>query len=290
MNRRSFLQSAALGAIAMGTVKDLNDVLASEKHSESVMPVVFAGHGSPMNAIEDNEFSREWEKIGVALPHPKAILCISAHWQTRGTMVTAMEKPQTIHDFGGFPQELFDKQYPAPGSPELAKTTKELVKKTSVELDMNWGLDHGTWSVLARMFPKADIPTYQLSLDYTQAPQYHYDLAKELRALRKKGVLIVGSGNIVHNLRMVSFDKPDGFDWAKEFDQKIEHALNERDHSSLINYQLLGSGAKLAVPTNEHYLPMLYVAALQEKNEGLKYFNAQTQAGSISMRSMIIGS
>ncbi|MFI5263834.1 MAG: dioxygenase, partial [Candidatus Kapaibacterium sp.] len=159
----------------MSTVKDLNDVFASLKNSDT-LPVLFVGHGSPMNAIEDNEFSAEWAKVGTSLPRPQAILCISAHWQTRGTMVTAMEKPQTIHDFGGFPQELFDKQYPAPGSPEFAKQTKELVKKTSVGLDNTWGLDHGTWSVLAKMFPKADIPTYQLSLDYTQSPSYHYEL------------------------------------------------------------------------------------------------------------------
>jgi 4,5-DOPA dioxygenase extradiol len=288
MDRRSFLQHTALGAIAMSTVKDFKEVFASEKNSKAIMPVLFVGHGSPMNAIEDNEFSREWANVGSKLPHPKAILCVSAHWQTRGTMVTAMEKPQTIHDFGGFPQELFDKQYPASGSPDLAKQTKELVKKTSVGLDMNWGLDHGTWSVLAKMFPKADIPTYQLSLDYLQEPEYHYELAHELSELRKKGVLIIGSGNIVHNLRMVKFDKADGFDWAIEFDANIKKNLEDHDHKNIINYQHYGSAAKLAVPTNEHYLPMLYAIALQEKNENILFFNDKTLAGSISMRSMII--
>jgi 4,5-DOPA dioxygenase extradiol len=288
MNRRSFLQKTALGAIAMSTVKDLKDVFASQKNADSILPVLFAGHGSPMNAIENNEFTKEWEKVGNTLAKPKAILCISAHWQTRGTMVTAMDKPQTIHDFGGFPQELFDKQYPAPGAPDFAKETKEIVKKTAIELDNTWGLDHGTWSVLSRMFPKADIPTYQLSLDYTQNPEYHYELAHELKELRTKGVLIIGSGNIVHNLRMVSFDKADGFDWAIEFDEKVKNALEKGDHKSIINYQNYGNAARLAVPTNEHYLPMLYAIALQEKNEKLSFFNAKNLAGSISMRSMII--
>ena len=272
----------------MSTVNDFKNVFASDKNADAIMPVLFVGHGSPMNAIEDNEFSRGWNEVGTKLPHPKAILCVSAHWQTRGTSVTAMEKPQTIHDFGGFPQELFDKVYPAPGSPELAKETKELIKKTPVDLDMNWGLDHGTWSVLTKMFPKADIPTFQLSLDYMQPPEYHYELGKELQELRKKGVLIVGSGNIVHNLRMVQFDMEKGFDWAIEFDAFIKKNLEERDHKDIINYLNYGSAAKLAVPTNEHYLPMLYAIALQEKNENISFFNDKTLAGSISMRSMII--
>jgi len=287
MNRRSFLLKVTIGTFAMSAVKDIKDVFASEKNSD-ILPVLFVGHGSPMNAIEDNEFSSEWRKIGELLPRPKAILCISAHWQTRGTMVTAMDKPQTIHDFGGFPQELFDKQYPSPGSPELAKQTKEFIKKTTIELDNDWGLDHGTWSVLCKMFPKADIPTFQLSLDYTQSPEYHYELAKELKELRSKGVLIIGSGNIVHNLRMTSFDKADGYDWAIEFDNKIKTALEEKDHKSIIHYENYGSIAKLAIPTNEHYLPMLYSIALQEKNENISFFNAKNLAGSISMRSMII--
>jgi 4,5-DOPA dioxygenase extradiol len=288
MNRRNFIHSTALGVIAMATVKDFTNVFASEKNSDAIMPVLFVGHGSPMNAIEDNEFSREWAVVGNKLPHPKAILCVSAHWQTRGTMVTVMEKPQTIHDFGGFPQELFDKEYPAPGTPQFAKETKDIIKKTSVGLDSDWGLDHGTWSVLAKMFPKADIPTFQLSLDYTQAPEYHYDLAKELAELRKKGVLIIGSGNIVHNLRMVRFDKEEGFDWAIEFDSKIKEALEKRDHNSIIHYDSYGQAAKLSIPTNEHYLPMLYAIALQEKHEELSFFNAKTMAGSVSMRSLII--
>ncbi len=271
----------------MSSINDLKDVFASERSSD-VLPVLFVGHGSPMNAIEDNEFTREWEVIGKNLHNLKAILCISAHWQTKGTFVTAMNKPQTIHDFGGFPEELFKKEYPAPGSPEFAKQTKEIIKKTIVELDNNWGLDHGTWSVLCKMFPKADIPTYQLSLDYTQPPEFHYELAKELHELRRKGVLIIGSGNIVHNLRMATFDKADGFDWAIEFDQKIKEALEIKDHKSIINYQDYGSISRLAIPTNEHFLPMLYAIALQEKSENISFFNEKNLAGAISMRSMII--
>lgn len=288
MNRRSFLSNAVLGSLAMSTIKDFKDVFAAEKNSD-VLPVLFVGHGSPMNAIEDNEFTAGWEKVGSSLPQPKAILCISAHWQTRGTMVTAMENPQTIHDFGGFPEELFKKEYPAPGAIEYAKLTKEVVKKTSISLDNDWGLDHGSWSVLCKMFPKADIPTYQLSLDYTQPPEYHYELAKELQELRRKGVLIIGSGNIVHNLRMVSFDKQDGFDWAIEFDEKIKNAIESKDHKSIIHYEDFGSIAKLSIPTNEHYLPMLYAIALHQKGENISFFNAKNISGSISMRSLLIG-
>ena len=200
-----------------------------------------------------------------------------------------MPKPRVIHDFYGFPKPLFDFDYPAPGSPEIAAEVAEIAKPVRVGLDTDcWGLDHGTWSVLCKMFPKADIPTYQLSLDYTQPPEYHYELARELKELRKKGVLIIGSGNIVHNLRMVRFDMAEGFDWAIEFDAQIKKALEEKDHRSIIHYDSFGSASKLAVPTNEHYLPMLYAIALQEKNENIAFFNAKNQAGSISMRSMII--
>ena len=252
------------------------------------MPVLFVGHGNPMNAIEDNEFSRGWATLGKKLIKPKAILCVSAHWQTKGTMVTGMPKPRTIHDFGGFPEKLFQAQYPAPGAPELAKETVSTITKTKVELDYDWGLDHGCWSVLLPMFPNADIPTFQLSLDYTKPPQYHYELAKELKALRKKGVLIIGSGNLVHNLGLFEFNDK-AFDWAVEFDEKIKTFIEKGDHQSVVDYQKLGRIAQLAVPTNEHYLPLLYSIALQEKNEALNFFNVKTTAGSISMRSIKIG-
>lgn len=257
------------------------------------LPVLFVGHGSPMNAIEDNEFSRGWNEIGKTLPKPRAILCISAHWETRGTFVTAMEKPRTIHDFGGFPQELFDVQYPAPGSPQLAKEVKSTVSKTDIGLDDKWGLDHGAWSVIRHLYPKADVPVIEFSLDYIQGPQYHYDLAKELAALRRKGILIIGSGNMVHNLRMVAWDKmqePDfGYDWAIEASEKMKQFILAGDHNSLINYQLQGKAFNLAIPTPDHYLPLLYVLALQGKNEQLSLFNDKRVMGSLSMTSLKIG-
>lgn len=260
-----------------------------------VMPVLFVGHGSPMNAIEDNEFSRGWRQVALDLPRPKAILCISAHWETRGTQVTAMSKPRTIHDFGGFPAELFAAQYPAPGSPELAQWTQQVMEKTPVSLDQAWGLDHGAWSVLKQMYPDADIPVVQLSLDYTRQGREHYELAKELAPLRKKGVLILGSGNIVHNLRLVrlkggwdSLNEPFAFDWAIEADQLFKKLIAENDHQRLADYEALGTAVQLAVPTPEHYLPLLYVLALKEEDESITYFNDKPLAGSLTMTSLII--
>lgn len=287
MDRRLFLTQISLGSIAMMTLSSFRNEMDALGTSDK-MPVLFIGHGSPMNALEDNEFSRAWKSVARQLPVPKAILCVSAHWETKGTKVTAMQMPKTIHDFGGFPQELFDKQYPAPGSPEMAAETKSLIKKTNVELDLEWGLDHGTWSVLAPMFPDAKIPVYQFSLDYTQGPQYHYELAKELAALRRKGVLIIGSGNIVHNLGMMQWSEK-SYDWAIEFDAMAAKFIEEGNHKSLINYKELGRAAQLAIPSNEHYLPMLYTLALQEKNEDAAFFAAKTLMGSISMRSFKIG-
>lgn len=258
------------------------------------MPVLFLGHGSPMNAIEDNEFSRKWEEIGKTLPKPEAVLCISAHWETRGTFVTAMLKPATIHDFGGFPQTLFDVQYPAPGSPVLAAGTKNIITKTEVGLDEKWGLDHGCWSVVRHLYPKADIPVIQMSLDYYQTPQYHYDIAKELATLRKKGVLIIGSGNMVHNLGMVAWAKLNseeyGYDWAIEANEKMKKNILSDDHNQLINYKSQGKAYNMAIPTPEHYLPLLYALALKEKNEKLILFNDKIVAGSLSMTSLRIDS
>jgi 4,5-DOPA dioxygenase extradiol len=262
-------------------------------HTTQKMPVLFVGHGSPMNAIEENEFVKGWRELGKSMPKPKAILCISAHWETRGSFFTAMEKPQTIHDFGGFPKALFDVQYPAPGSPELARESKSLIKKTEVSLDEKWGLDHGCWSVVSRIYPEADVPIVQMSLDYNQTPQYHYDLAKELSSLRKKGVLILGSGNIVHNLGLVAWDKLDaseyGYDWAIEANEKMKEYILSDDHQKLINYKSHGQAYNLAIPTPEHYLPMLYVLALKEENEKLNLFNDKIVAGSLSMTSFKIG-
>lgn len=287
MDRRLFLTQFSLGSIAMMTLSSFRNEMDALGASDK-MPVLFIGHGSPMNAIENNEFSQAWKAVAKQLPPPKAILCISAHWETKGTKVTAMAQPKTIHDFGGFPKALFDKQYPAPGTPALAAETKSLVKKANIELDMEWGLDHGTWSVLAPMYPEAKIPVYQISLDYSQAPQYHYELAKELAALRRKGVLIIGSGNIVHNLGMIQWTGP-AYDWAIEFDALVAKHIESGNHQPLINYKELGKSAALAIPSNEHYLPMLYTLALQEKNEGPAFFAAKTMLGSISMRSFRIG-
>ena len=257
------------------------------------MPLLFVGHGSPMNAIEENEFVTGWRNVENTLPKPNAILCISAHWETRGTFVTAMEKPTTIHDFGGFPKELFDVQYPAPGSPELAKETKNTIKKTDIGLDEKWGLDHGAWSIIRRLYPSADIPVVQMSLDYFQSPQYHYELGKELASLRNKGVLIIGSGNLVHNLRMVAWEKLNtigfGFDWAIEADHKMKKFILDGNHQELMNYKALGSAFNMAIPTPEHFLPLLYILALQEKNENLSIFNDKAVAGSLTMTSVKIG-
>jgi len=261
----------------------------SGSDADQRMPALFVGHGNPMNAIEDNAFSRAWEDMARLLPRPKAILCISAHWETAGTQVTAMEHPKTIHDFGGFPHELYEKSYPAPGSPELAKQVQKLVKKAPVAPDQSWGLDHGTWSVLCRMFPQAEIPVVQLSLDATKPPAWHYALAKELRPLREQGVLIVGSGNIVHNLYQVDFYHDSGYDWAAEFDGTIERLILAHDHELIINYQKLGQAAALSIPTNEHYLPLLYALAVQDDQEPVSFFAEGLTLGSLSMRSVRIG-
>ncbi len=288
MDRRKFITNSILGAGAMVTLNSFMENFSEKKFADEIMPLLFVGHGNPMNAIEKNEFHNKWTELGKSLPKPKAILVISAHWLTKGTRVTAMEKPKTIHDFYGFPQELFDVQYPVNGSPELAKEIQLFIQKTKVQSDFEWGLDHGTWSVVMPMYPNADIPVFQLSIDYTQPPQFHYHLAQELSALRKKGVLIMGSGNIVHNLSMINWSgKP--YDWAIEFDEKVKNFIAEKNHDSLINYEKMGSIAKLSVPTNDHYLPLLYTLALQEKNETISFFNEKIDMGSASMRSVKIG-
>ena len=257
------------------------------------MPVLFIGHGSPMNAIEENEFVQGWRDLGKSLPHPKAILCVSAHWETRGTYVTAMSNPKTIHDFGGFPKALYEVEYPAPGSPELANETKHSITKTTVGLDEKWGLDHGAWSVIRRMYPEADVPVIEMSLDYSQGPQYHYDLGKQLAALRNKGVLIIGSGNMVHNLRLVAWDKMNepeyGFDWAIHANDKFKSLIESGDFKSLISYNNLGREVQLAVPTPDHYLPLLYALALKEENEAVSFFNDKPVMGSLTMSSVRIG-
>lgn len=256
------------------------------------MPVLFLGHGSPMNAIEENEFVAGFRRVSEEIQQPKAIICISAHWETKGTWVTSMAHPRTIHDFGGFPRELFEVQYPAPGDPELANITTDLITATEVHLDDKWGLDHGAWSVIKHMYPNADVPVIQLSLDYSRGPKYHYELASELSQLRKKGILIVGSGNIVHNLRMVAWQRLNetfGFDWAEEAHLKINEFILDGDHQSLIDYTRQGKAFELAIPTPEHYLPLLYTLALQDKNDDTLLFNDKPIAGSLTMTSVKIG-
>jgi 4,5-DOPA dioxygenase extradiol len=272
-------------------INDLNKITEPFGETEQ-MPVLFIGHGSPMNAIEENEFVRGWRAVGKTLPKPDAILCISAHWETRGTSVTAMEKPRTIHDFGGFPQKLFEVQYPASGNPLLAKETKSVIKKAEIGLDEKWGLDHGCWSVLTQMFPAANIPVVQMSLDYSHPPQYHYEIGKELSPLRKKGVLIIGSGNMVHNLRLVDWDKMDdpgfGYDWAIEANEKMKNYILSNDHQPLINYREQGKAFNLAIPTPEHFLPLLYALALKEGDEKIEIFNDTPVMGSLTMTSLKI--
>ncbi|MBS1978971.1 MAG: 4,5-DOPA dioxygenase extradiol [Bacteroidetes bacterium] len=294
MNRKEFLLSLATSTIwgmNMKT-KSLNQLTAS-LDSTDTMPVLFLGHGSPMNAIEENEFVAGFRRTADGIPKPQAILCVSAHWETRGTYVTAMEHPQTIHDFGGFPRELYQVQYPAPGSQELATTTKELIKRTEVGLDHQWGLDHGAWSVIKHLYPKADVPVIQMSLDRGRDARYHYEMASELSSLRNKGVLIIGSGNMVHNLRLLAWDKlnTDGFayDWALEAGSKMKQFIINGDHDALIRYDQQGTAFRQAVPTPEHYLPLLYVLALKGKNDMLSLFNDKAVAGSLTMTSVKVG-
>ncbi|MFN8575389.1 MAG: 4,5-DOPA dioxygenase extradiol [Candidatus Sericytochromatia bacterium] len=254
------------------------------------MPILFLGHGNPMNAIEENKYSIEWEKLGKELPKPDSILCISAHWLTKGvTAITAMEKPRTIHDFGGFPKALFDVQYPASGSPELAKYIKENIKSTNILLDeKEWGLDHGTWSILCKMYPNADIPVIQLSIDYSKNAQFHYNLGKELSFLRDKGVMIIGSGNIIHNLRLADLSETlEPYDWCKRFDLVSRDLILSNNHNSLINYENLGQDALLSIPTPDHYFPLLYILGLQDEKDKISFPIEGLSFRSGSMRSVL---
>jgi 4,5-DOPA dioxygenase extradiol len=275
----------------MNTLNDLHKISGSFSNTEK-MPVLFLGHGSPMNAIEENQFVTGFRDLAKTLPKPNAILCISAHWFTNGTKVTAMEIPRTIHDFGGFPEELFAVQYPAKGSPELATVTQELLLPTEVELDQHWGLDHGAWSVIKHLYPDADIPVIQMSIDYTKSGQYHFELAKKLSALRTKGILIVGSGNIIHNLRMVDFRNINtdnyGYDWAIEARATINDYLLDENFQPLIDFEKQSKAFQLSIPTPEHYLPLIYTLGLKGKSEELSLFNDKLVAGSLSMTSVKI--
>jgi 4,5-DOPA dioxygenase extradiol len=275
----------------MTNLTDLNSI-SNHFSTTDKMPVLFLGHGSPMNAIEENQFVTGFKDLAKTLPQPNAILCISAHWYTKGTKVTAMEMPKTIHDFGGFPPELFAVQYPVKGSPQLALETKEILKPIEVELDDAWGLDHGAWSVIKHLYPAANVPVIQLSIDYTKPPEYHFELAKQLTELRYKGILIVGSGNIVHNLRLVdfpNFGKDNyGYDWAIEAREIVNHYVLDGNFKPLLNYEKQSKALQLAIPTPEHFLPLLYTLGLKEEKDELGLFNDKLVAGSLSMTSVRI--
>lgn len=295
MKRRGFIQTM-LSMAAIGSLSSLDTIASTLTEKGKRMPVLFIGHGSPMNAIEKNEFSNQWSKLGQTLPRPNLILCVSAHWLTRGTFVTAGKQPETIHDFGGFPQELFNVQYPAKGSPEVAQSLKETI--TEIELDHKHGYDHGSWSIIKQMYPDANIPVLQLSIDYRKGGEYHYQLAQQLKSLRRKGVLIIGSGNMIHNLGMVGFkagtstrdlNAEYGYDWALDINDRFKQLIRENNHKALIHYQQLGEAAQLAIPTPDHYFPLLYTLGLQEPGDNIQIFNDKCIAGSLSMTSVQMG-
>lgn len=295
MNRKEFIQLAGLGVISIPMISSLNQLKSFSDSLENSdrMPVLFLGHGSPMNGIEDNEFVRGFKAQGASLEKPKAILVVSAHWETQGTLVTAMAHPRTIHDFGGFPQALYEVQYPAPGDPLLAKEITEIVQPAGkVHLDDQWGLDHGSWTVVKHLFPDADVPVIQLSIDYTMTPSQHYELAQQLKNLRNKGVLIIGSGNMVHNLRAVAWDKlntPYGFDWAIEANEKMKAWIKSGNDIELVNFKNQGRAFDLAIPTPEHYLPLIYTLGLKDDKDSIELFNDQPLGGSLTMTSVKFG-
>ena len=264
--------------------------IADERSPTPKMPVLFVGHGSPMNGVETNVYSLAWEELGEKFATPNAVLCISAHWLTAGTFVHISQTPKTIHDFWGFPKELYEVHYRCPGAPTVAREVQSLITRTDVKPDTDWGLDHGTWTVMRRLFPNADVPVFQMSIDHTKPSEFHYGIGKELTALREKGVLIVGSGNIVHNLRVMRYDrdaKP--YDWAVEFDELTKQLIAAGDHRSLIAYEKFGKVASLAVPTPDHYWPLLYTIALQEESDPVSFVIEGITNGSVSMRTIIIG-
>ncbi len=294
MKRKDFLKLVPPALASVGAMK-LSSLSQTFQHMEETtkMPILFLGHGSPMNAIEENEFVTGFRNVAKDLPKPKAILCISAHWETRGTFVASTPSPETIYDFGGFPEALYKVKYPAPGSPSLAAEIKNMITNPPILLDDHWGLDHGAWSVIKHLYPKADVPVLQMSLIYQQGPQYHYELAKQLSMLRRKGILIIGSGNTIHNLGLVAFDKMNvsgyAYDWAIEARTKMNQFIMDNNHEALINYSQQGRPFQLSIPSPEHYLPLLYVLGLKEKNEKITIFNDKAVAGSLAMTSLKIG-
>lgn len=279
---------SAAATMGLGSLRSLKDNLPTTEK----MPVLFIGHGSPMNGILDNSFSQGWADMARKIPVPKAVLVVSAHWETKGTRITAMDSPQTIHDFGGFPRALYEVQYPAPGDPTLAREAAMMAQSAEIDLDHDWGLDHGAWTVVRHMYPDASIPVLQLSIDYTKGGQYHYELATELQALRHKGVLVIGSGNMVHNLRMVAWDKLDdnyGFDWALQMNDTFKQLIADGSHQRLVQYEKLGPEARLAIPTPEHYLPLVYTLGVSTSKDSVQFFNDHPVGGSLTMTSVKFG-
>ncbi len=290
MKRQEFLKIVALSPLAACAPKIMENLNALPK--TNIMPAIFMGHGSPMNAIEENKFVQGFRAQVASIPKPAAILCVSAHWETRGSQITAMEKPRTIHDFGGFPPALYQVQYPAPGSPNIAAQTQQLIASTPIISNMDWGLDHGCWSVVKHLYPNADVPVLQLSLDINKTPAQHYALAQELAVLRQRGVLIIGSGNMVHHLGLVAWDKVNqnyAYDWALEANHFFKTHIINAHHTPLLNYQSQGKAVNTAIPSPEHFLPLLYVLALQQKNEEAILFNDEALGGSLSMTSVRFG-
>ena len=292
MNRRNFIKLASITGLSIAAMNDLKaftNAISEWKDTSQIMPVIFIGHGAPLYALDDNQYSRAWKKIGQTVPKPKAILSISAHWLTPGkTLVTASPNPKTIHDFGRIDDRLFKMQYPAPGDPNLAQEITQNISKVAVGLDHDWGFDHGTWCVLHHMFPMADIPVIQFSIDYNQEAAYHFELASQLSFLRKKGVLIIGSGNIVHNLRQLKFPETSNYDWAIEFDETAKELMDKGDFNSLLDYKKLGNAAHLSIPTPDHYFPLIYTLGLKSEKDNISYPIEGISYGSTSMRSVLI--
>ncbi len=275
----------------MATIKTWANEIEKFAKTELKMPALFIGHGSPINAIEQNDFTQALQNLGQSLIKPKAIICISAHWTTKGTFVDITQNPKMIYDMYGFPKELYEIKYPANGAPEIADEISKTITHILIRKSTDWGLDHGTWSILKHLYPKADIPTFQLSIDYNRPMQYHYDLAKQLNKFRKKGVLIVGSGNLTHNLKIVDFHDINATprDWALEFDTKIKEFINDKNHKGVIDYQKIGTSAQLAVPEPSHFIPLIYALALQDNKDEIDYFYDKFHYGTLSMRCLKIG-
>lgn len=289
MNRKTFIKMGLAGTTGIFALNELEGLSKLLPNTEQLAPAFFVGHGSPMNAIEENKFSKKWQTLLTKIEKPSLILMISAHWFTRGTFITGQVKPRTIYDFGGFPDELYRVVYEAPGSPEMAKKISEMIDNPEIKIDYEWGFDHGNWSIMKHINPKADIPVIQLSIDYREPASFHYELGKKLKELRKKGVVIIGSGNLVHNLRLVNWHKnPEedfGYDWAIEMNQFHVENIKQRNIQPLVDWKLKGQAAQLAIPSLDHYAPMLYIAGVMDKKDDIEIFNNSLLMGSLSMTS-----